>query len=519
MNRDEMLRRLVDPSRIWDLVILGGGATGLGVAVDAASRGYGVLLLERGDFAQGTSSRSTKLIHGGVRYLQQGNVSLVLEALRERGLLQQNAPHLVGNLRFVVPNYEWWEAPFYGIGLKLYDVLAGKLGFGPSRFLSKQETVERLPNLETAGLRGGIIYHDGQFDDARLAISLAQTAVDHGATLVNYVTVTDFQKTDGLITGVVARDEETGEAHRIRARAVVNATGAFSDVARSMDDPAAPPLIIPSQGIHLVLDRSFLPGTEAIMVPHTADGRIVFVIPWYDRVVVGTTDTGLESAVEEPRPRDEEIEFLLETSARYLIRDPQRADIRGVFAGIRPLVRDVEAEGTAAISREHTVEVSMSGLVTIAGGKWTTYRKMAEDTVDAVAAVADLPERPCRTRTLRIHGYDLQSARHGPLAVYGSDAPRLQKLISEDPRGGERLHPAFDVCAAQVVWAVREEMARSVADVLARRTRILLLDTRASLELAPRVAALMAAELSRDAVWVAEQVRAFRELAEPLLIS
>jgi len=519
MNRDEMLRRLGDPSRVWDLVIIGGGATGLGVAVDAASRGYGVLLLERGDFAQGTSSRSTKLIHGGVRYLQQGNVSLVLEALRERGLLQQNAPHLVRNLRFVVPSYEWWEAPFYGIGLKLYDILAGKLGFGPSRFLSKQETIERLPNLETEGLRGGVIYHDGQFDDARLAISLAQTAVDQGATLVNYAAVTDFQKTDGLITGVVARDEEAGEARCIRARVVVNATGPFADAVRRMDDPATEPLISPSQGIHLVLDRAFLPGTEAIMVPHTADGRIVFVIPWYDRVVVGTTDTGLESVVEEPRPRDEEIEFLLETSARYLIRDPRREDVRGVFAGIRPLVKDVEAEGTAAISREHAVDVSVSGLVSIAGGKWTTYRKMAEDTVDTAAAVADLPERPCPTRTLRIHGYDPQSARHGPLAVYGSDAPRLQKLISEDPRCGEPLHPAFDVCAAQVVWAVRNEMARTVADVLARRTRILLLDTRVSLDLAPQVAALMAAELSRDAVWAAEQVRAFRELAEPLLVS
>jgi len=519
MNRDQMWHRLGDASRLWDLVVIGGGATGLGVAVDAASRGYQVLLLERGDFAQGTSSRSTKLVHGGVRYLQQGNVSLVLEALRERGLLQQNAPHLVGNLRFVVPNYEWWEAPFYGIGLKLYDVLAGKLGFGPSRFLSKEETIERLPNLETAGLRGGVIYHDGQFDDARLAIALAQTAADHGATLLNYAAVTELLKAEELVSGVVARDLETGQAHRIRARVVVNATGAFSDALRRMDDPAAEPIIMPSQGIHLVLDRRFLPGSDAIMVPHTDDGRVVFVIPWYGRVVVGTTDTALASVPEEPLPLEEEIDFLLDTSARYLIRDPRRADVRGVFAGIRPLVRDVEAKATSAVSREHSVEVSLSGLVTIAGGKWTTYRKMAEDTVDTAAAVADLPERPCRTRTLRIHGYDPDAARHGPLAMYGTDAPELASLMAEDPQGGEPLHPDFGLCRAQIVWAVRREMARSVADVLARRTRILLLDTRVSIALAPAVAEVMAAELSRDADWVAAQVRAFRELAEPLLIA
>jgi glycerol-3-phosphate dehydrogenase len=519
MNREEMLDRLQDPAVTWDFIIVGGGATGLGTAVDAASRGHRVLLLERGDFAQGTSSRSTKLVHGGVRYLQQGNFSLVLEALRERGLLQQNAPHLVANLRFVVPNYEWWEAPFYGVGLKLYDMMAGKLGFGASHHLSKEETAQRLPTIETEGLRGGTIYHDGQFDDARLAINLAQTAAEQGATVVNYANVTELQTSGNLVTGVAVQDVETGAVYRPGARAVINATGAFSDVIRRMDDPEARDIISPSQGVHIVLDRVFLPGSDAIMVPHTADGRIIFVIPWYDRVVVGTTDTPIEEATAEPLPTDAEIEFLLTTSARYLTRDPTREDIRGVFVGIRPLVVGAGDETTAALSREHTVNVSKTGLVTIAGGKWTTFRKMAEDTVDCAAAVAELPERPCETRALRIHGYDENAAAHGPLAVYGSDAPELRRLMDGDARLAERLDPAFDYCAGQVVWAARHEMARTVEDVLARRTRALLLDTRASVEMAPQVADLMAGELKRDSVWARRQVRDFRSLAEAFLLS
>lgn len=513
-----MVGRLGDPSLIWDLVVVGGGATGLGVAVDASARGYRVLLLERGDFAQGSSSRSTKLIHGGVRYLQRGNVSLVLEALRERGILQRNAPHLVGNLPFVVPNYEWWEAPFYGIGLKLYDMMAGEHGFGASRRLSIEETMERLPNLETEGLRGGTVYYDGQFDDARLAISLAQTAADHGATLVNHANVAAVLKSGDAVSGVVVRDLEGGVEHCVRARAVVNATGPFSDAFRRLDDPDSEDIIRPSQGLHLVFDRSFLSGIDAVMVPRTSDGRIIFVIPWHDRVIVGTTDTPIRSVTAEPLPNEEEIAFLLETSARYLIRDPQREDIRAAFVGIRPLVCDESGGTTAAISREHTVNVSESGLVTIAGGKWTTYRKMAEDTVECARAVAGLPERPCPTQNLKIHGYDERAFEHGPLAAYGSDAPVLRGWIDANPICGERIHEAFDICVAEVLWGVRHEMARTLEDVLARRTRALVLDTRASIEAAPRVAAMMAAELQQDAVWVDSQVAAYRALAESLLV-
>jgi glycerol-3-phosphate dehydrogenase len=520
VNRDEMLSRLGEADRIWDVVIIGGGATGLGCAVDAAARGYEVLLLERSDFSKGTSSRSTKLVHGGVRYLQQGNFSLVLEALRERGLLQRNAPHLVTNLPFVVPNYEWWEAPFYGVGLKLYDMMAGQLGFGASRILSKEETVERLPTIETDGLRGGVIYHDGQFDDARLSIALAQTAVDQGATLINYARVSGLVKEGDLVCGVEVEDVESGASHQAKARVVINATGAFSDGVRRMDSPDAQSIIQPSQGIHIVLDRAFLPGNDAIMVPHTDDGRVVFVIPWQDRVVVGTTDTPIDAIPVEPVPRDDEIDWLLETSARYLVRNPARADVRATFAGIRPLVRDGGEDSTAALSREHTVNVSKSGLVTIAGGKWTTYRKMAEDTIDFATAIAQLPERACETAELRLHGYLplAESESHGPLEAYGSDAPALQRLIREQPELAEVLHPDFDYVAGQVVWAVRHEMARTVEDVLARRLRVLFLDTRASLAMAPAVAASMAKELGRDADWEREELDAFRAVAEPLLV-
>lgn len=358
MNRDSLRRSLTARREPWDLVVIGGGATGVGVALDAAARGYDVALLEQGDFGQGTSSRSTKLIHGGVRYLQQGNLTLVMEALKERGILLRNAPHLVHDQAFVVPNYAWWEAPFYGVGMKVYDVLAGRYGFGRSRLLSEEAVLERLPTIETHGLRGGVEYHDGQFDDSRLLVHLAQTAVERGAVLLNYVHVTGLLETDGFITGVQAKDVELAETYELRARCVVNATGPFADVIRRFEDADAVPLIQPSQGVHLVLDRSFLPGDSAIMVPRTDDKRVLFAIPWHDRVVIGTTDTAIEEAVLEPRAQEEEIDFLLRTAARYLVQDPQPADVRSVFVGIRPLVRAAAGSETAELSRDHTIHVS-----------------------------------------------------------------------------------------------------------------------------------------------------------------
>lgn len=518
MNRTEMISRVKHASCAWDLVIIGGGATGLGCAIDAASRGYQVLLLEQDDFAKGTSSRSTKLIHGGVRYLQQGNVSLVLEALKERGRLKRNAPHLVHNLPFVVPRYDWWEGPFYGIGLKIYDMLAGKHGFGHSKFLSREDTRKYLPTVETEGLRGGIIYHDGQFDDSRLAVNMAQTAAEQSATVINYVKVVGLIKENQMTAGVLARDMETGGEYEIRAKGVINATGVFADRILKMDDPNAQKMILPSQGVHLVLDKSFLPGDTAVMVPHTSDGRVLFATPWHNKVVVGTTETMVENVLTEPRPLEGEIEFLLSHAADYLEKGPSSSDVLSVFAGLRPLVGQGEAKNTAAVSRDHTIFISRSGLVTVAGGKWTTYRKMAEDTIDNAAVVANLDENECVTRELHIHGYHNHPEKFGNLAVYGSDAVGINDLLFERPELKETIHPRLNTILAEAVWAVRREMARNVEDFLARRTRCLLLDARASMEASPAVAKLMAEELGNDKDWIRNQTESYRDLAEGYLV-
>jgi glycerol-3-phosphate dehydrogenase len=519
VNRDEMVGDVLGRQEPWDLIVIGGGATGVGVALDAAARGYEVLLLEQHDFGKGTSSRSTKLVHGGVRYLEQGNVSLVMEALKERGILRQNAPHLVGDLGFVVPNYEWWETPFYGIGLKVYNALAGKYGFGASLILSKEETLERLPNIRKEGLRGGVVYYDGQFDDARLLVNMATTAAEQGAVLLNYAPVSALHRgPDGFVDGVQARDLESGRRFDARARLVINAGGPFCDAVRRLADPGVTPMIAPSQGIHLVFSGDFLRGESAIMVPHTSDGRVLFAIPWHGHTLVGTTDTPLAEPTLEPRARDEEVAFVLETAAHYLDRPPTRADVLSVFVGIRPLVRSGEATNTSTLSRDHTIHIDKSGLLTVTGGKWTTYRNMAEDCVNQAAELARLPERPCPTKHLNIHGFHRSAAKFGALAGYGSDALALQDLVRAEPALAARLHPALPYTEAEVVWAVRVEMARAVEDVLARRTRALFLNARAAMEMAPRVATLMAAELRRDPRWVGDQVEAFSLLARGYLL-
>jgi glycerol-3-phosphate dehydrogenase len=517
VKREEMIERVRSAEEPWDLVVIGGGATGLGVAVDAAARGYRTLLLEARDFGQGTSSRSTKLVHGGVRYLQQGNVGLVLEALKERAILRRNAPHLVRDLPFVVPSYDWWEGPFYGAGLKLYDLLAGKHGFGRSRILSREETLERIPTVETEGLRGGVVYRDGQFDDARLAIALARTAADRGATLVNHCRVTALRRSGRFVTGAGAEDAETGERFEIAARCVVNAAGPFVDAVRRLDDPAIEPMIRPSQGVHLVLNGSFLPRGHAILLPSTDDGRVLFLIPWQGSVVVGTTDTPVEGPVEEPRPLPEEIEFLLAHANRYLGREAGADDVLSVFAGLRPLVASGSV-ATAALSRDHSVHIAPSGLVTIAGGKWTTYRRMAEDAVDAAAAVGELEPRPCPTAGLPIHGHDPDADRHGDLASYGAAAPALEALMRSEPRLAAPIHPDLAIRAGCFAWAARFEMARTVEDCLARRTRALFLDARAASAAAPAVAALLGEELGRDDAWVRDQSKSFARLAAGYLV-
>ena len=520
MKREEMLRQVRQRKEPWDILVIGGGATGAGVAVDAASRGYSVLLLEREDFGKGTSSRSTKLVHGGVRYLEQGNVSLVMEALKERGLLLQNAPHLVHDLPFIVPNYSWWEAPFYGIGLKIYDLLAGKYGFGKSSILSRERTLKALPTLRQEGLRGGVVYHDGQFDDARLLIDLIETAVEKGAAVLNYMPAVSLHKgAEGFIDGVTAQDTETGDRFEIRASTVVNATGIFTDEVRKMADSTASAMVAPSQGIHLVLDGSFLRGGTAVMVPHTSDGRVMFAIPWHEHTVLGTTDTAIDKPSYEPLPFEDEIQFVLETAGEYLSRMPSRSDVLSVYVGIRPLVKAAgsEAGNTSALSRDHTIHIDGSGLLTIVGGKWTTYRHMAEDTVNHAITLGDLEDRPCVTQNLRIHGY-AKANSYGALSMYGTDAEAIRAIADALPELAEPLHPDLATIGAEIAWGAREEMARSVEDALARRTRALFLNARAAVAMAPRVAEILAQELGRDQAWADAQVAGFRELAAQYML-
>jgi glycerol-3-phosphate dehydrogenase len=520
MNRDDMLGRLHDHDGPWDMFVIGGGATGVGIALDAASRGYNVLLAEQSDFGKGSSSRSTKLIHGGVRYLQQGNIPLVMEALKERGILRHNAPHLVHDLAFIVPNYDWWETPFYGIGMKVYDLLAGKYGFGNSRLLSKEETLRRIPTLRTEGFRGGVMYHDGQFDDARLLIAMARTADAQRATLLNYFRVVALTKNSaGFLDGAICEDVETGAEHKISAKVILNASGPFSDAVRQLDDPQAAPMIAPSQGIHLVLDGSFLPGGSAIMVPRTSDGRVMFAIPWHGATLVGTTDTPIREPSLEPLPLPEEVDFILETAGQYLRKAPARSDVLSVFAGIRPLVKSVEGKNTAALSRDHNIHISSSGLLSVSGGKWTTYRKMAEDCVDQASTLAGLEARPCVTERLNIHGYHSNAAKFGELALYGADAPAVEELMRSESALGDKLHPAFEARAGEVVWSARYEMARTVDDFLARRSRALVLNARAAIEAAPRVAELLAKELGRDHQWQQTQKETFNSIAQNYVLS
>lgn len=507
----QQLKKQLEP---WDVVIIGGGATGLGAAVDAASRGLRTLLLEQHDFAKGTSSRSTKLIHGGLRYLEQGNIALVIEALKERGLLCENAPHLVHHLPFLVPNYHWWEGPFYGAGLKVYDMLAGKLGLEPSRHLTRLETLRAIPTLERKGLRGGVIYYDGQFDDSRLAIALARTACDHGAFVLNYMKATSFLKKNGFICGVKATDVESGKHYKFQAKTVINATGIFSDHLRKLDNQREKPMIAPSQGIHLVLPKTFMPSKSAILIPHTDDGRVIFLVPWRDRVLIGTTDTAMKMPLLEPHALRKEVQFLLRHAARYLEKDPTEADILSIFAGMRPLVKNGDAKNTAAISRDHTILISHSGLITITGGKWTTYRKMAQDVIDKAILVGHLPERPCITKNLHLHGYREGLDPKCHWSTYGTDAKEVHALMRKYKSLAKKIHPKLPYYRAEVVWAARNEMARSVEDILARRTRALLLDAKASVLAAPAVAKLLAKELKKKPSWVNQQIEAYARVAK-----
>lgn len=522
MKREDFIEQLKNSQDEWDFIIIGGGATGLGIAVDAASRGYNTVLLEQSDFAKATSSRSTKLVHGGVRYLQHGDVSLVVEALRERGYLKRNAPHLVKDQRFIIGNYLWWEKPFYTIGLTLYDMLAGTLGFGRSLPVSRKSTIKRIPGIVQKNLKGGVMYHDGQFDDSRLAINLMQTAIEKGAAIVNYVGVTSLLKdSKGKINGVTVEDKMAGGSFKLKGHCVINATGIFVDTIIKMDNPEKRPLVKPSQGVHIVVDKSFLGGDDAIMVPKTSDGRVMFGVPWHDRVILGTTDIPMKNFVLEPKALDEEIDFILETAGRYLTKKPQRKDVLCVYAGLRPLAAPTKTSNetkTKEISRSHKLIASPSGLITITGGKWTTYRKMAEDTVNLAIKKGGLENRKCNTKTMRIHGYKENPDRSNWIYVYGSDQDEILNLQKENPAFAEKLDKNFDFTLAEVVWAVRKEMAQTVDDVLARRLRALYLDAKASVLMAPKVASVMAKELKKDKNWEEQQILDYTEISKAYII-
>jgi glycerol-3-phosphate dehydrogenase len=515
-SRENQLQQLEDPNHLWDVLVIGGGATGLGIALDSISRGYKTLLVEQSDFAKGTSSRSTKLIHGGVRYLAQGDVRLVREASIERGLLCRNAPHLVKNQAFIIPVYSTWDKYKYTVGLKLYDWIAGKFSLGSSVFISRNQTLEALPGIKQEGLLGGVRYQDGQFDDARLAINLAQTIIEKGGTALNYVRVMDLIKVQNKIMGAVLQDVETDKLYEVKARSVINATGVFVDDILRMDNPSAKKTICVSQGVHVVLDKKFFPAQYALMIPETSDGRVLFAVPWHDKLVLGTTDTPVAEASLEPRALEEEIDFILETAGEFLTVKPERIDILSIFAGLRPLAAPKkDSDTTKEISRSHKITVSPSGLFTMLGGKWTTFRKMGEDMMDYIEKHSGWKHKRSKSAAIKIHGASSSKDVSGLFAIYGSDAAFIKQNMngSDDQWLSTSLH----IHKEQVRWAVEHEMARTLEDVLSRRTRTLLLDAAESIRIAEPVARYMATLLNKDELWILEQLDQYKNLANQYL--
>jgi Glycerol-3-phosphate dehydrogenase len=518
-KRSKLIEKIRDTSA-WDVIVIGGGASGLGVALDALSRGFTTILLEQVDFAKGTSSKATKLVHGGVRYLAQGDISLVKEALHERGLLQKNAPHLVKNQSFIIPNYSWFDGPFYTIGMKIYDLLAGKLSLGKSTHINKEETLSRISTVRPKGLYGGVVYQDGQFDDSRLALNIAQTCIQMGGVALNYVRVNNLTKdSTGRINGVIANDTETGEVFTIQGKAIINATGIFVDDILKMDRPEAKQMVRPSQGVHLVFDKSFLPGDDAIMIPKTDDGRVLFLVPWHNRVIAGTTDTPIDEHSLEPVALEQEIDFILKTAGRYLTKQPTRADALAVFAGLRPLAAPTgNSNKTKEISRSHKVIVSDSKLLTLTGGKWTTFRRMGQDTIDKAIKIGCLPHKESKSATQKIYSAIPTSDRSNHLYIYGADQEAIHALAQENPEWNEKLIAQLEFKKAEVVWAARNELARTVEDVLSRRVRMLFLDAKAAIEAAPEVAKLLAQELGKDENWQNHQIENFQKVAKNYIL-
>lgn len=511
MNRSQQIQQLKSTHH-WDIIIIGGGATGLGAAVDAAARGYKTLLVEQYDFGKGTSSRSTKLIHGGVRYLQQGNIRLVRDALKERGLLLKNAPHLAHPLKLVMPSYRWYETLYYGLGLKIYNFLSGKLSLGKSEMLSIKRTQNYIKGLDGKRLSGGVAYYDGQFDDARLCITLALTAADVSATVLNYTKVTGLIRENEKVKGVVIHDTINNETYEARGTIVVNATGVFVDDVLKMDDDGLEKAVSPSQGIHIVVDKQFFPGEQALFIPRTDDGRVLFAVPFHDKVIIGTTDTSVDHPTIEPVPKEEEVEFVINHFNRYVHTGLQRSDVKSVFAGLRPLIKIPGQKKTAVLPRDHTIWESKGGMINISGGKWTTYRKMAQEVILKSHYAGGLAYTRCQTETMKLHGWIKKPDYEDPLHYYGSDAAAIRYLQHQGY--SQTIHPNLHYTVAEVMWAVGNEMAMTVEDVLSRRTRALILDAKAAIEAAPLVADIMMKEMNKDEAWKQQQLNDFYKVAE-----
>ena len=509
MNRNDSIIKL-NKVLEWDIVIIGGGASGLGIAVDASKRGYKTLLLEKYDYGKGTSSRSTKLIHGGVRYLQNGDITLVIESLKERGILKRNAPHLVQDLSFVIPTYDWWASPFYGIGMKIYDMMAGKLGLGKSVIISKKETEKLIPNVNKKGLRGGVIYHDGQFDDSRMAITLALSANSKKTALLNYCNVDGLIKKNNEIIGLSFTDSINSKKYQVKSKVVINATGVFAEEIIRMDQPKIEKMIQPSQGVHIVLEKKFLKSKHAILIPHTTDGRVLFAVPWKNYVVVGTTDTQIKDANDEPKPLKEEIEFILKNAGKYMTIKPKRDDIKSVFAGLRPLAATSDKKSTKEVSRSHKIDISPSGLISVLGGKWTTYRKIAEDAIDAAISINKIKKKKCRTEKTKLFGYKKNIDWSDHMHVYGSLKKKVESLGGKEDN--KSLSSKFYISNNMIKWSIIHEMAITLEDVLARRTRCVFLDSNESKRIAPSVAKKLAEILEKDQVWIDTELKNFNKL-------
>lgn len=517
MDRVTQIQKIQQETH-FDIIIIGGGATGLGCAVDAATRGYKTILLEKYDFAKGTSSRATKLVHGGVRYLAQGNIRLVREALFERGRMLRNAPHVCKKLPFVMPSYSWFDKLFFGLGLWVYEFLSSKLSLGETKFLSKKKTQNYLPTINSKGLVGGVLYYDGQFDDSRLAINLAQTAVENGATVINYCGVTSLLKENNQVIGVIATDEFSGEVFTLKAKAVINATGVFADEVLQMDNAKTSTTIAPSQGIHLVVEKHFFEGETALMMPKTEDGRVFFVIPWYEKWILGTTDTPVKNVEWEPKALQEEIDFVIHHFNKYATKTISKTDVKSVFVGLRPLVKVANQQSTSVMPRDHAVKVLSSGLIHITGGKWTTYRNMAQHTINVAIEKGNLEFVKCKTKRLPIHGCTTQ-IENSHFDIYGSDAFKIKELIQQDGTLAAPIHPNYPYTKAEVIWFIHNEMAETLEDILARRIRLLFLDAQAAIESASVVASILTKEKNKTETWQQEQIANFKRLAQQYLIN